>query len=103
MTPPFWRTVIRIPGWSWRCSRAPRGRTSWYLLDRITVSIVLQKSYRSQISKSTADYTSRLPAGTRGGRIGVGEPARRLETQGAAQAVLLHPRLPQPHLYVERP
>ena len=34
ITPPFSKTVIRIPGRSRSRSRAPRGRTSWYLLGR---------------------------------------------------------------------
>src|SRR5213076_1767527 len=51
ITPPLSRTVIRIPGRSRRRSRAPRGRTSWYLLERVTVSIVLLRSYRWSISK----------------------------------------------------
>src|SRR3989338_2569340 len=52
ITPPLSRTVIRIPGRRRRRSRAPRGRTSWYLLDSVTVSIVLRRGYRWPISKS---------------------------------------------------
>src|SRR2546427_823099 len=54
MTPSLSRTVNFMPGRRRSRSRGPRGRTSWNLLDSVTVSIDLQKLYRSMDCKSTS-------------------------------------------------
>lgn len=56
MTPPFSRTVNLIPGRRPRRSRERRGRTSWNLVDSVTVSIVLPKYYRSYFCKSMSIF-----------------------------------------------
>src|SRR5215470_18651947 len=58
MTPPLSMTVKRMPGRRRSRSRAPRGITSWYLVERVAVSIVLPDSYRTWIGRSIRCHTT---------------------------------------------
>src|SRR5215813_12514132 len=53
MTPPLSRTVNRMPGRRRSRSRGPRGITSWYFVDSVVISIVLQNLYRSRVGRSS--------------------------------------------------